>query len=178
MSDRDRPKTPPTPTPDAKPGTSGRVQFDERGQAVWEWAVKTGMFDRNASTQRIQKLLDQPTGLEIVDYDAAAKAGGESRTGETPSHPGSAGAGRTAAPAGRATTSRTPAAPVRPGSAPAPKPAALPDRSGGFNPYERAQPDRPGAKPRDSQGRDPYSSGPAKKPEGVSFNPYERTPRK
>lgn len=178
MSDRERPKSPPAPTPAAKPGSSGRVQFDDRGQAVWEWAVKTGMFDRNASTQRIQKLLDQQAGLEIVDYEATPKAEAEPRVGEAPARRASGAAAASSGAAARPAAARTPTTPARPGDASAAKPAALPDRAGGFNPYERAQPDRPGAKPREPQGRDPYSSGPAKQPERVSFNPYDRTPRK
>jgi len=175
MSDRDRPKpTPPAGPPPEKPGTSGRVNFDDRGQAVWEWSVKTGMFDRNADTQRIKKLLDEPSGLEIVDYDALAKREAAQQAGST------ADAGRTAAeraPAKHAPDARSGAAQSRAaGSQPA-KPAALPDRVAGFNPYERVEREVP-AKGRTSAGSDPYSSGPAKKPENVSFNPYERTPGK
>lgn len=174
MSDRDRPKpTPPAaPTatpPAAKPGGSGRVQFDDRGQAVWEWSVKTGMFDRNADTQRIKKLLDEPSGLEIVDYDAIAK-----RDDGAPAP----GAGRVAtarAGAKPAAGSAPAVAPGKPGAVPD-KAAALPDRAGGFNPYERVEREAPAPTRRDSAGGDPYSSGPAKKPENVSFNPYERTP--
>jgi len=113
--------------PPAKPGDerkSGRVQFDERGQAVWEWAVQTGMFDRNASTQRIRALTEAPGKLEIADSPAPA------------------------------TTTKA-------------KPAS-------GNPYERAPTARPG--PKESAGSDPYSRGPARKPESVSFNPYERKP--
>src|SRR5260221_4477404 len=47
------------------PKSSGKVQFDERGQAVWTWAVRTGMFDRNASTQRMRALTDGPVKLEL-----------------------------------------------------------------------------------------------------------------
>lgn len=150
MSERNRPAPPVEPdAPAAKPATSGRVQFDHRGQAVWEWSVKTGMFDRNASTQRIRKLLDAPTGLEIVDYDAQQTPGSD---------------GAPAGSAGKAPSSA--------------KPAAMPDRAGGFNPYERAQVAKPERRPRESAGGDPYSRGPAKKPESVSFNPYERKPQK
>ena len=46
---------------------SGRVQFDERGQAVWEWAVQTGMFDRNATTQRVRALSEAAMNLSIED---------------------------------------------------------------------------------------------------------------
>jgi hypothetical protein len=175
MSDHERPKSP-APTPAAKPASSGRVQFDDRGQAVWEWAVKTGMFDRNASTQRIQKLLEQQAGLEIVDSEATPKAEAESRMGEAPARRASGAAASSGA--ARPAAARSPTTPARPGDASAAKPAALPDRAGGFNPYERAQPNRPGAKPREPQGRDPYDSGPAKQPERVSFDPYDRTPRK
>jgi hypothetical protein len=115
----------PPNAPPAPPGgerRSGRVKFDERGQAVWEWAVQTGMFDRNASTQRIRALTEAPGSLEIAETPAA-------------------------------------------------QPAAARPASG--NPYERASTARPGR--RESAGVDPYSSGPARRPENVSFNPYERS---
>jgi hypothetical protein len=120
-------KDPKSTAPPGKPGdehNSGRVRFDERGQAVWEWAVKTGMFDRNASTQRIRELTETPVDLSIADAAPAA----------TP-------------------------APVKPATG---------------NPYERATASRRGAK--ESAGGDPYSRGPARTPEAVSFNPYERKP--
>ncbi len=118
----------PRPTaPPGKPGEarkSGRVRFDERGQAIWEWAVKTGMFDRNASTQRIRALTEAPVNLEIEDGSTPATAAkGKPATG---------------------------------------------------NPYERAAVTRRAAK--ESAGSDPYSRGPARRPEAVSFNPYERKP--
>ena len=34
---------------------TGRVKFDERGNAVWEWAVKTGMFGAEVSTSLLKK---------------------------------------------------------------------------------------------------------------------------
>ena len=53
---------------------TGRVKFDERGNAVWEWSVSTGAFGREVSTQRLKKLEhpalslaeDAPTPLELV----------------------------------------------------------------------------------------------------------------
>jgi hypothetical protein len=53
---------------------SGRVQFDDRGNAVWEWAVGTGAFGREVSTARLKKLEnstlsladDAPTPVETV----------------------------------------------------------------------------------------------------------------
>lgn len=54
--------------------STGRVKFDERGNAVWEWQVETGAFGIEVSTQRLQKLEnsalsiaeDAPTPLETV----------------------------------------------------------------------------------------------------------------
>jgi hypothetical protein len=55
--------------PSLKGGTgdksTGRVKFDERGNAVWEWQVETGAFGVEVSTQRLQKL-EHPT-LSIAD---------------------------------------------------------------------------------------------------------------
>jgi hypothetical protein len=120
-------KDPESTAPPTAPGDgeqrSGRVQFDERGQAVWEWAVQTGMFDRNASSQRIRALTETPVNLEIADT-------------------------------------------------PPTKPETIKPATG--NPYERAAVPRPGG--RQSAGGDPYARGPARKPESVTFNPYERKP--
>jgi hypothetical protein len=52
-----------------------------------------------------------------------------------------------------------------------------PQDKSAFNPYERTT--IPKAKPRTDQpaGGDPYSSGPARRPEDMSFNPYASPPR-
>jgi len=57
---------------DAK--STGRVQFDDKGNAVWEWSVATGAFGREISNERLQKLEhpalsladDSPTPFETV----------------------------------------------------------------------------------------------------------------
>ena len=81
----DKPKTssPLAPAGPAEPSSkkdaggeksTGRVKFDERGNAVWEWQLATGDFGAEVSTQRLQKLEhpalsiadDAPTPLDTV----------------------------------------------------------------------------------------------------------------
>jgi hypothetical protein len=62
--------------PDAKSGakSTGRVRFDERGTAIWEWSIATGAFGQEVTTARLQKLEhpalsladDAPTPFETV----------------------------------------------------------------------------------------------------------------
>ena len=69
-------KKPPPPTPSLEPSSatkkSGRVSFDARGNAVWEWAMKTGSFKRDIDTKRLEALA--ATHLEIDGSTAAAGA--------------------------------------------------------------------------------------------------------
>ena len=65
-------KTPPDASPEAagQPAKrTGRVKFDDRGNAVWEWAVTSGSFGLEPTTQRLKKL-ENPT-LALAD-DAPA----------------------------------------------------------------------------------------------------------
>jgi hypothetical protein len=48
-----------------EPKKTGRVQFDERGNAVWEWSIATGAFGREVSTERLQKL--ENPGLSLAE---------------------------------------------------------------------------------------------------------------
>jgi len=66
-----RPASPPQPA-GSRPAASatvakpaGKVRFDARGNAVWEWALKTGEFVRDSATARLRKL-DNPT-LSLED---------------------------------------------------------------------------------------------------------------
>jgi hypothetical protein len=56
--------------------SSGRVKFDDRGNAVWEWAVATGAFSAEVSevsTARLQKL-ENPALSLAEEAPAPAKA--------------------------------------------------------------------------------------------------------
>ena len=44
---------------------TGRVKFDDRGNAVWEWAMATGAFGGDVSTTRL-RTLEHPS-LSIAD---------------------------------------------------------------------------------------------------------------
>jgi hypothetical protein len=59
---------------DGKSGekSTGRVKFDDRGNAVWEWQIATGAFGREVSTQRLQKL--EHPALSIADEDTRPNA--------------------------------------------------------------------------------------------------------
>ena len=81
-NEKSKPSAKPAPSESADPSpqtegsskSTGRVKFDERGNAVWEWAVTTGSFSLEVSTQRLQKLEhpalsiadDAPTPFETV----------------------------------------------------------------------------------------------------------------
>ena len=64
----DRGKTPRSPDE-----PSGRVNFDERGNAVWEWAISTGAFGRDVSTDQLRRL--EHPGLAILDEGPPAAPG-------------------------------------------------------------------------------------------------------
>ena len=81
-NEKSKPAAQPAPSEPAQPSpkggsgdkSTGRVKFDERGNAVWEWQVETGAFGAEVSTQRLQKLEhpalsiadDAPTPFETV----------------------------------------------------------------------------------------------------------------
>ena len=58
-------KRPADPKRPVSRNETGRVNFDERGNAVWEWSVSTGAFGREVSTQRLKKL--ENPGLSLAE---------------------------------------------------------------------------------------------------------------
>jgi hypothetical protein len=52
-----------TPTGGVTRNNSGRVKFDDRGNAVWEWAVSTGSFATDVETSRLKKLENHTLSL-------------------------------------------------------------------------------------------------------------------
>ncbi len=62
-------RKPAAPDAQADAKATGRVKFDDRGNAVWEWSIATGAFGREVSTERLQKL--EHPALSLAD-DASA----------------------------------------------------------------------------------------------------------
>jgi len=54
----------PAATPVSREMESGRVVFDPRGEAVWEWRTGEGQFQRDASTSLVKKLEAHELSLE------------------------------------------------------------------------------------------------------------------
>jgi hypothetical protein len=73
----DKPKVPRNDAPRHNSGKpdesrdrhSGRVAFDDRGNAIWEWSVATGRFTTTVSTARLKKL--EHPGLSLMEDDAS-----------------------------------------------------------------------------------------------------------
>ena len=72
-NDKPKPASNPTPSGPAEPSSktaiggdksSGRVKFDDRGNAIWEWQLGTGTFGE-VSTQTLKKL--EHPALSIAD---------------------------------------------------------------------------------------------------------------
>ncbi len=84
-NEKQKPKGPLNGAPDSPKretvgsNISGRVKHDDRGNAIWEWAVATGKFGGDSAAQRIKKLDaelsladDTPpaaTDLELVKHN-------------------------------------------------------------------------------------------------------------
>jgi hypothetical protein len=63
-------------------GPSGRVRHDERGMAVWDWAVATGEFATLSATRAMKKLsiddlqIEEPTPAKLTVAPQGRDVGG------------------------------------------------------------------------------------------------------
>jgi hypothetical protein len=72
-ADPSAPGVAPSPTGQSR-RQPGRVKFDDRGNAVYEWSMNTGEFAKDSATSRLKKLdnpslslaEDAPTPVEIA----------------------------------------------------------------------------------------------------------------
>jgi|SRR6185437_4947757 len=62
-----------------KPNTepSGRIAFDERGNATWEWRTDTGTFSREIDTQRLKALQESTSASLEPDVSTPAQSGAD-----------------------------------------------------------------------------------------------------
>jgi hypothetical protein len=62
--------------PKGDPGApTGRIAFDDRGNAVWQWRTDTGTFKSDIDTQTVRALQEQ-TGVKLGETPAPAAAPG------------------------------------------------------------------------------------------------------
>ena len=84
--------------------SSGRVAFDARGNPIWEWQLETGVYSRDVSTQKLQKLnlgdlsiaetaiQKRPAGLaELAKAKTPPMPGGGSNPYDTSTRPDPSG---------------------------------------------------------------------------------------
>lgn len=61
MTKHAKPDPQPPPGKQAKPKSqlpSGRIGFDDRGNAVWEWRTETGEYQTDIDTQKVKAIQD------------------------------------------------------------------------------------------------------------------------
>lgn len=67
---------------------SGRAACTERGDAIWEWQVATGVFERDITLEQLKRLEAQD--LEIIDTFAGSEDSGRWIHDSRPCQPGAA----------------------------------------------------------------------------------------
>jgi len=63
---------PPPPRKQAKPKSqlpTGRIGFDDRGNAVWEWRTENGAFEKDVDTQRVKALQDSTGDFLSIEHE-------------------------------------------------------------------------------------------------------------
>ena len=140
MTTRDPKRPPAGPPADPAQKSSGRVKFDSRGQAVWEWQLKTGMFDANATSQRVRALTN--ADLSIADTTKAPELSIDMDAGVNPYESAKA----PAAPAGSAASASAKKKEEPKGGGMDPYSSGPTKNPHGvsYNPYERTNPKKPG----------------------------------
>ena len=67
-----------------KPRTpTGRIAFDDRGNAVWQWRTDTGSFSSEIDTRRV-KALQESTGVQLGETAATPRGTDPYSTADRP----------------------------------------------------------------------------------------------
>lgn len=61
------------PTKPDHEAPSGRISFNSRGDAVWEWRTETGSFESDIDTQELQAL-QESNNVKLEDTNATKPA--------------------------------------------------------------------------------------------------------
>ena len=62
--------------------SAGRIRHDERGAAVWDWAIETGVFDALSASAVLRRL--EVADLKTQELPALAVAGRDAGGGGDP----------------------------------------------------------------------------------------------
>jgi hypothetical protein len=66
---------------DSQPTPSGRMAFDDRGKAVWEWRTETGTFKADVDTKQVRAIQDA-ANVDISEAPAPATSDNPYSTGD------------------------------------------------------------------------------------------------
>jgi hypothetical protein len=61
----------------------GRIAFDDRGKAVWEWRTETGTFKADIDTQQV-RALQESTNVSLGETPPPAPSDNPYDTGDNP----------------------------------------------------------------------------------------------
>jgi hypothetical protein len=63
-----------TAKPESQATSTGRIAFDDRGNAVWQWRSDTGSFKSDIDTRKVRALQEATTAQLGVEAQVAAPA--------------------------------------------------------------------------------------------------------